>query len=471
MLKQHATIYRRLMIIADVMIAGGSFFLAYFLRQSSFSARDLYPIDAYAWILPFIMALWGTLLYLSGIYNSFRLKSLGEVVWLVFKTALIGFLVFGSIIFLFKLTYVSRSFIVLMFTVCTFFLLLEKTILILIFRYFRGKGFNFRNILIVGTGPRAQKFISSVDQHRELGLKIIGLVDEELGGGPREVMGYPVMGCLKDIPRVIRLCAVDIVVFIVPRNWLDRIEESILYCETVGVSVSVAVDIFNLRFTAGKESHLFDFPLLTFERTPQKLGDLFLKRILDVFLAGTALILLSPVMAVLTILIKTTSPGPAFFKQRRCGLSGRWFDLYKFRTMDQDAETKLETLRQHNVMDGPVFKMENDPRITKVGKFLRKTSLDELPQLLNVLKGEMSLVGPRPPLPKEVKKYDDWQRRRLSMRPGITCIWQVSGRNQITDFNQWMRMDMDYIDRWSLQLDLMILLKTIPAVFSGKGAK
>jgi len=169
--------------------------------------------------------------------------------------------------------------------------------------------------------------------------------------------------------------------------------------------------------------------------------------------------------------VKTTSPGPVFFKQQRCGLNGRLFTLYKFRTMVTDAEAQLDTLLRHNLMEGPAFKMENDPRITKVGRILRKLSLDEFPQLWNVFEGNMSIVGPRPPLPQEVKQYDNWQRRRLSMRPGITCLWQISGRNNITNFSQWAKLDLQYIDHWSPWLDFIILVKTIPVVLLTRGAK
>jgi lipopolysaccharide/colanic/teichoic acid biosynthesis glycosyltransferase len=188
-------------------------------------------------------------------------------------------------------------------------------------------------------------------------------------------------------------------------------------------------------------------------------------------LSFIALVILAPILGLIAIAIETTSPGGVLFKQQRCGLNGRVFTLYKFRTMVSDAEAKLESLRQHNQMGGPAFKMDNDPRVTKVGRILRKFSLDELPQFWNVFKGEMSLVGPRPPLPKEVKQYDQWQRRRLSMAPGITCLWQISGRNNITDFNQWAKLDLQYIDHWSPWLDLMILVKTLPAVLLTRGAK
>ena len=468
MLKQHATFYRRAVITMDAGIAGVCFFLAYYWGRPLIK---LAPLDVYLWILPVVMVLWSALLYFSGMYSSFRLKSMGEIILIIVRAGFLGFLIFGSISFLFKVTYVSRSFVMFIFVFTAYCISFEKIVMVLVFRHLRRRGLNFRNLLVVGTGSRAQRFITEVELHRELGLKIVGLADDEHEGRPKEVLGHPVIGLISDIPKIIKERAVDIVVFVVPRSWLGRIEEAIFFCETVGVSASVAVDLFDLQFSTGKESHLFGFPLLTFERTTHKLSDLFLKRIIDLVFSAVALVLLSPAFVVIAGLIQATSPGPVFFRQKRCGLNGRLFTLYKFRTMVADAEARLEKLRQYNEMDGPAFKMAKDPRVTPVGKFLRKFSLDEFPQLWNVFKGEMSLVGPRPPLPQEVAQYDHWQRRRLSMRPGITCLWQISGRNNIKDFNKWMKLDLEYIDHWSLWRDWVILFKTIPVVLIARGAK
>lgn len=216
---------------------------------------------------------------------------------------------------------------------------------------------------------------------------------------------------------------------------------------------------------------MLGFPLLTFETTSDKHQELIFKRIIDIIVSAIGLVMMAPIFLVVAIVIKYTSEGPVLFAQERCSLNGRRFKLYKFRTMVKDAEGKLKDLMAFNQMGGPAFKMDNDPRVTAVGKFLRKSSLDEFPQLYNVLRGDMSLIGPRPPLPSEVEKYDFWQRRRLSMRPGLTCLWQVSGRNKIKDFDEWARLDLKYIDEWSPLLDTKIFFKTIPTVLFGIGAK
>ena len=209
--------------------------------------------------------------------------------------------------------------------------------------------------------------------------------------------------------------------------------------------------------------------MLTVSATPRQPVALLGKRVIDLVGAAVALVVLSPVCLIATILVKTTSKGPVFFAQERSGLNGRTFKLYKFRSMYRDAEARRASLASRNEMSGPVFKIKDDPRITPVGKWMRRFSVDELPQLWNVLAGDMSLVGPRPPIPDEVKKYERWQRRRLSMKPGITCLWQVSGRNAI-DFEDWMRLDLAYIDTWSLRLDVQILLRTVPVVLTARGA-
>ncbi|MCA9407881.1 MAG: sugar transferase [Candidatus Omnitrophica bacterium] len=468
MLKEHATVFRRLLIFTDICLLTGAFFLGYFVRSFLELA---YSLNAYLWMLPVYLLTWGGLLYFSGMYSSFRLKRKTEILIIIGRSALLGFITLTSFNYLFKVMYISRLLIFLIFFFGMILLAVEKIILIQYFRHLRKSGFNFRNIIIVGSGRRAQKFITRIDQHREFGLKIIGLIDDDPEKLNQQVCGHQVIGVLKDLPEILRSNVIDQVIFIVPHSWLGRCEEPILYCETVGVRVSIAVDYFDLKFSRAKQSDLHGFPLLTFDSTPDKLWQLLAKRLIDIGIAFLSLIVLAPLFLMTALLIKWTSKGPVFFTQERTGLNGRIFNLYKFRTMVQDAEQLKEKLMAHNEMEGPVFKMTNDPRITPVGKFLRKFSIDELPQLWNVLIGDMSLVGPRPPIVKEVEKYDHWQRRRLSMRPGLTCIWQVGGRNKITSFDEWMKLDLEYIDNWKLSLDLKLILFTIPVVLFGHGAK
>jgi exopolysaccharide biosynthesis polyprenyl glycosylphosphotransferase len=229
------------------------------------------------------------------------------------------------------------------------------------------------------------------------------------------------------------------------------------------------MDLFATRIAARNVEDLDGIPLLSLETTPSDIVPLAAKRAFDLVLSSAALLVLAPVFLVFAVAIRLESPGPVLFRQRRVGVNGREFMLYKFRSMYQDAEARLESLRARNEVSGPVFKIRDDPRVTRVGRFMRRTSIDELPQFWNVLRGEMSVVGPRPPLPAEVKQYQRWQVRRLSMKPGITCIWQVSGRSHIS-FERWMELDLQYIDNWSLWRDVKILARTIPAVLTGRGA-
>jgi exopolysaccharide biosynthesis polyprenyl glycosylphosphotransferase len=240
-------------------------------------------------------------------------------------------------------------------------------------------------------------------------------------------------------------------------------------CEERGTTARVTIDFFPHIISKTHLEEMDGLPLLTFSTTPKNELLLILRRIFDMIGSIVLILLLSPLLLLIILLIRLESPGPVIYRQVRVGLNGRKFTFFKFRSMVQGADERRNDLAVHNIMSGPVFKMRDDPRVTRVGRFLRKSSLDELPQLVNVLWGDMSFVGPRPPIPEEVEQYQGWQRRRLSMKPGITGLWQVSGRNQI-DFDQWMKLDLEYIDHWSLWLDFKILLKTIPTVIFGRGA-
>jgi exopolysaccharide biosynthesis polyprenyl glycosylphosphotransferase len=285
----------------------------------------------------------------------------------------------------------------------------------------------------------------------------------------KKIAGYPVLGQASDLLAIVENQVVDEVIFAVPQEDLQKYDDLFLLCKERGITTRILLELFPHSIDKVYVEEFDGLPLLSFSSTSTNELLLMVRRILD--MAGSFLLLaiLSPLFLLIGFLIRLDSPGPAIYRQIRCGLNGRKFWFYKFRSMVDGAEQQKGGLTPYNLMNGPVFKMENDPRITRVGRFLRKSSLDEIPQLFNVLRGDMSLVGPRPPLPEEVAQYKGWQKRRLSMKPGITGLWQVSGRN-LLDFDDWMKMDLAYIDHWSLWLDLKILLKTIPAVFSRKGA-
>ncbi|MGH9789022.1 MAG: exopolysaccharide biosynthesis polyprenyl glycosylphosphotransferase, partial [Candidatus Acidiferrales bacterium] len=322
-------------------------------------------------------------------------------------------------------------------------------------------------ILMVGTGARAQELAGLIRESRPAGLRLVGWV-ETSAAGVRELEGAPVHA-LEEVPRLLREQVIDEVLFAVGREELERLEDLFLRCEEEGVRTRVALEMFPHQASQVFVEHLGAVPLLTFSTTPEDELRLFAKRLLDAAGAALLLVLLSPLLLALAALVKLTSRGPVFYRQERCGLGGRRFALAKFRSMVADAEQRQAELAALNEADGPVFKMRLDPRVTGAGRWMRRLSLDELPQLWNILKGDMSFVGPRPPLPAEVEKYERWQRRRLRMRPGLTCLWALEGRSDLS-FARWMELDMAYIDNWSLWLDLKIFLKTIPRVLLGRGA-
>ena len=477
MLKEHDVGFRSLYIIFDLLIIAAAFLMAYYVRDElllryyDYKITGIYPLQTYLNLLPIVCFLWIVCLHIVGSYRPLRGRHTLAVLRDIAKAGIIAGICFAAYAYITKLSYVSRLFIVSIFMVTSILLIIERFFILYFFRYLRKKGYNYRHMVVVGTGARAQLFINEIQKHPEWGYRITGLVDEMPGLLGEEILGHKIIGTLKDLPDIFERHIVDEIVFVVPRSWLNQIEEALLYCEKVGKRVSLAVDLFTLRNAKVQQADVGNFPLLMFQTTSDQVLSLFIKRALDIVLSLAAIVVLMPFFILMALLVKLTSKGPIVFKQVRCSLNGRVFTLYKFRTMIVDAEAKLENLRQHNEMSGPVFKMTKDPRITRWGKWMRKFSIDELPQLFNVLKGDMSFVGPRPPIPHEVKRYEAWQRRRLSMRPGLTCIWQIEGRRRICHFEEWMNMDLSYIDQWSLWLDLKLFLSTIPVVLFGIGGK
>jgi exopolysaccharide biosynthesis polyprenyl glycosylphosphotransferase len=325
-----------------------------------------------------------------------------------------------------------------------------------------------RNVVIVGTGPRAEYVQQAIGQNPDWALHIIGFIDD-FGPHAQSSIPHERIFKLNDMAGLLQDQVIDEVIVAVPRSMLASIIPVVDACAAAGVPITVLSDLFGDYLPAPKVSRFGTLPALSFAPVHHNRIALAIKRGIDIMGALVGILISAPAIAVSAGLIKFTSPGPVFFRQVRCGLNGRHFVMLKLRTMSADAEDRRLELDDHNEMDGPVFKMTRDPRITPVGRRLRQFSIDELPQFWNVLRGDMSLVGPRPPVPVEVAEYQTFERRRLSMRPGLTCLWQVSGRNSI-GFDDWVRLDLEYIDTWSLSSDIKILLNTLPAVLSGEGA-
>jgi len=334
-------------------------------------------------------------------------------------------------------------------------------------RFMRRRGHNFRNVLIVGTGTRARHVLYQLQRHPEWGLRVIGFMDEQ--DTPHDVR-IPATRVHKfvDLNDVIREQVVDEVVIACPRSMLGSIGPVVAVCASAGIPMTLLSDLYGDYLPPPRVTHFGSLAALSFAPVHHSRSKLLVKRLIDVVGAGLLLTLSAPAIGLAAVLIKLDSRGPVFFRQIRCGKHGRPFQIVKLRTMRTDAEELKASLMELNEMDGPVFKIRADPRITRVGGYLRRWSIDELPQFWNVLVGDMSLVGPRPPVPIEVEEYETFDRRRLSMRPGISCLWQVGGRNKI-GFADWVKLDLEYIDTWSLTSDLRILVKTVPAILRGTG--
>jgi exopolysaccharide biosynthesis polyprenyl glycosylphosphotransferase len=483
MLKERARILAFTIFVLDLILVAAAFLAGYWVRDSVLPAlaphtfrTPLYTLGDYLPLLPFALVIWGVLLLLSGRYRSHRTVPLLDEASAIIRVCAGGAVLFTLMLYAARMDEkllgddrISRLWVLFFAVFSCLFLLTEKIALRVTSRYVRLRGFNYRTVLIVGTGPSALKIADSIHGHRFWGFRILGFISNGTETAETRFGPYPVLGEIADIPRIVESNVVDDVIFAVHRRDLDRLEDLFLSLQEQGIRTRFAMDLFPHTRAQVQLEELDGISLLSFATTPTSQIQLMAKRTLDVAIASLVILLGIPVVLMIALLIKITSGGTVLFRQTRCGLNGRFFTLYKFRTMVEDAEERRRELLHLNEMDGPVFKLRSDPRVTVFGRFLRRFSLDELPQFWNVLRGDMSLVGPRPPIPEEVAKYQRWQRRRLAMKPGLTCLWQVSGRNNL-DFDRWMQLDLEYIDSWSPMLDFKILLKTIPAVLSGKGA-
>jgi exopolysaccharide biosynthesis polyprenyl glycosylphosphotransferase len=330
--------------------------------------------------------------------------------------------------------------------------------------------FNSNQILLVGTGDRVATVKDALERQRSWGHQVAGFLNVD-GQHGAESLNIPVLGNLKDFDRVLDEHQIDEVIFAIPRNVQVSLDMYLQKCEKTGVSFRIVPGLYDTGQNTLRVETLQGIPTLAAHSGSATASGLLYKRILDLVAGLVGFLICLVFYPIIALAIKLDSPGPVLFKQCRIGKNNRQFCLYKFRTMVADADSMKKELLKQSEMSGPMFKMEDDPRITRVGKFLRKTSLDEFPQFVNVLKGEMSLVGTRPPTPDEVEQYHDEHRRRISIKPGITGLWQISGRNEVTEFSEVVKLDLNYIDSWRFMKDLQILWKTLWVVLARKGAR
>ncbi|MFZ0732911.1 MAG: sugar transferase [Candidatus Sulfotelmatobacter sp.] len=419
--------------------------------------------------------IWHMLFRVFGLYGSKRMTSRRSEMWDIARATTLGAAVIAAFGLTFHIWMVNRAFLAIFWVLTTALVVLSRTIIRVFLAYARRHGKNLRNMLVIGTNSRALQLVDRIQQKPELGYRILGFADENWSGlDESKKQGLPIVCDLDTLPTYMRRNVVDEVVLALPiRSFHTYASQIAAACEQQGIIVRFLPNIFDLKEARHRSDEFDGDALISHETTITDFWGLFIKRAIDIVVSLTAIILISPVMLLAALLVRLTSPGPIFFVQKRLGLNKRIFNIYKFRTMVVDAEARLKDIEHLNEANGAVFKIKKDPRVTFIGAILRKTSIDELPQLFNVLKGEMSLVGPRPLQVRDYELFEthcgDWQRKRFSVRPGITCLWQIKGRSSTT-FEKWMELDLQYIRTWSLWLDLEILAKTVPAVLRGSGA-
>lgn len=473
-LRKNSTLLLAIHQLIDILFICAAFYAALLSRRLPFDSSQAPDFLIFC----IVLACHHISLRLFGVYGS--LRTLTTFQHLFSKVVQAGVTGTCGIIFIMYLLHqepLSRLFLIYFTLFLLLFLCLSKAILFYTLRHNRARDYNSKNVLIIGTKSRAIDLIKEIHSNPGSGYRIHGCLDtpDQRDKVGNTVSGdVTVIGTTEDFSELLCNEVIDEIIFALPLKRVAKIHNHILHAEEMGINVRILPDFQIQRIMYYPETAkvyidtFLGIPTMSLSSIPRKDTELFFKSLIDYTLGILGLLALSPLLLLIALTITMTSRGPILFTQIRSGLNGRDFTLYKFRTMVADAEALKEGLAASNEMDGPVFKIKDDPRITWIGHFLRKTSLDELPQLINILKGEMSFVGPRPPLPTEVVSYHTWQRRKLSMKPGLTCIWQVSGRNNIS-FEEWMRMDLEYIDNWSPLLDTKLFLMTIKEVLFSRG--
>jgi exopolysaccharide biosynthesis polyprenyl glycosylphosphotransferase len=478
MISNRRQVVKHLAKLFDLGVMVGSFVIAGIVVYSSPQGLTLSRLMSLritlgnCLLFALLLATWHNICALCGLYISKRLTARYSEIFDVYKaTSLASVFLFVSAR-LFHIGIVNPMFVVVFWACCTFVLVSGRLAARPLLVFVRRRGRNSRFLLIVGTNKRAIEFAEQVIEHPELGYNIVGFVDDDWSGTERfEASGHIRRCTFSGLAEFLRHNVVDEAAIHLPlRSYYEHAAGLVSLCEQHGIAIRFNAQIFNLAKTVLQSRDLEEDSYVFAAGGSAQALPALMKRLFDFVLSALLLTVLAPFFLVVAVLIKLTSPGPVLFSQIRVGLNKRQFKMHKFRTMVVEAEQMQNELLSRNEMTGPVFKITHDPRVTPLGRLLRKTSIDELPQLFNVLKGDMSLVGPRAMSLRDYRLFDqDWHRRRFSVKPGITCIWQVNGRNSLP-FDKWMELDMQYIDKWSLWLDFKILARTLPAVLRGTGA-
>ena len=465
----------RVLIFLDGSLTILSFFFAFWLRNVFWLRGIVFtPFEAdlvsHLALAPLVLVLQYFFMNRFGAYGRLRNANFRAYAIATIKGVACSMGILLSLIFALKIYYVSRGIIVIFACVNMVLLILIRVALLHYFKISVKRGKYILHVLIIGTGERAKNLALELQKQSDWGIHIVGCIDPDPTRVGTRISGIPVLGVIKDISKILKNHVVDEVIMAIPRTMIEDVEEIAYACEEEGVVLRFMANIFELDVAKIHIMFLGDAPFLTIEPVSQDDFKLMIKRMFDLAWTLLAIPVILPIMAVIAIAIKIESKGPIFYIQKRVGLKKRLFPMLKFRSMYVGSEEKLKDIIHLNEAEGPIFKMKNDPRVTGVGRWIRKTSLDELPQLINVITGDMSLVGPRPMSVRDVSLFDKGiQRKRFSVKPGITCLWQISGRSNLP-FSKWLELDLHYIKNWSLWLDFVILIKTIPVVLKGEGA-
>jgi exopolysaccharide biosynthesis polyprenyl glycosylphosphotransferase len=452
----------------DIFAIAFAFQCAFFLNyyEEGFFFFDGRILNLFILILPN----WLLILYLIQVSEIPRTKRYRVLFYQYFQSTVLMITLLLVFYFVFKLSMISRLFLIEFAVFGLFFLFLVRSMEYKVFKIYRAKGYNYINVVLIADDSSIP-FIESLLSNKDWGYRIIAIFTNSTQlkeKYEKAIILLPdeYLNVLNDLMEV---DIIDEVLYFKSKVIPAEVRNTVRSCEELGVVFSLNYAGQNNKLTNAIKSEIGNQKFLTFINIPHNTFALGIKKIMDIILSIFLVVFLSPVLLAIAILIKLTSSGPIVFKQARVGLRGRQFDLYKFRTMIVNAEKLKKDLEADNEADGPVFKIKDDPRVTRIGKFLRRSGLDELPQLFNIMKGEMSLIGPRPPLPSEIILYKRWQLRRLSVKPGLSCFWQIKPDRNTIKFDKWMELDLAYIDNWSLRLDFIILLKTIKTVFLRSG--
>lgn len=461
-----------LKIILDIILINVSLILAYLIRFKAFlflTQTNVPVFEQYFRVLIFVTVIWLAIFKFIGLYEEKKNTALIDEIANVFLGVTIAALFIFALLFMYREFWFSRLVVANAWWISLILLSSSRIFLFSLKRFLRSKGIATKNLLILGAGEMGLLLALKVTQDKSLGYRVFGYLDDDPEKKGKEYNGYSVLGGVDKVVETVKGNKIEEVIIASTRISINKVLDIITECERYGVEFKLVPGILELIASRLDVDEIGGVPLLTVSEIQLKGLNAFLKRTTDVIFSFLGILALSPFFILFTVLVKTTSKGPVFFMQDRVGLDGKMFKMFKFRSMVQDAEKLFPQLEPLSETEGYIFKMKDDPRITPLGKFMRRWSIDEYPQLFNVFLGQMSLVGPRPPLPREVKNYSVWHKKRLRVRPGITGLWQVSGRS-LLPFEDMVRLDIYYIENWSLWLDFKILLRTVLVVFLGSGA-